>query len=74
MRKPKETGVEPMPRCVRLGLAAFAIVLVVLVLVVGKYYLPNWKGDAIFLPFAIFIGLVLVSALAALVVRLFKKR
>ena len=65
MRKRSTNELEPMPRTVRVFLIAFALILVALVLIAGKFYLPNWKGNIIFLPVALFIGLLLVAAVVA---------
>jgi hypothetical protein len=71
MSKRKDTELEPMPRTVRIWLVVFAVIFVVLVLVAGKYFLANWKGNAVFLPVALFIGLLLV---AAVISQVFRKR
>jgi len=71
MRKRKDTELEPMPRTIRIWLAVFAVIFVGLVLVAGKYFLANWRADAVFLPVALFIGVLLVAGLVA---RLFRKR
>jgi hypothetical protein len=47
-----------------------AAVLIGLVLAGGKYYLGNWRGDMLFLPVALFMGLLLISAV---LVHFFKK-
>jgi hypothetical protein len=46
------------------------VVLIGLVLAGGRYYLGNWRGDMLFLPVALFLGLLLI---AALLVHFFKK-
>jgi len=74
MRKLKAKETEPLPRSMKVGLAMFALVFVALLFVGSKYYLANWKGDAIFLPVALFIGLLLVAAFIALAARLPRKR
>jgi hypothetical protein len=47
-----------------------ATVLIGLVLVGGKFYLGNWRGDMLFLPVALFMGLLLI---AAVLVHFFKR-
>jgi hypothetical protein len=69
MRKRKANELEPMPRAVRIFLIAFAFIFVALVLLAGKFYLPNWKGNIIFLPVALFTGLLLVAAIVAQISR-----
>jgi hypothetical protein len=71
MRKRKETELEQMPRAVRIWLVALAVIFVFLVLVVGKYFLANWRANMVFLPVVLFIGLLLI---AAVVVQLFRIR
>ena len=61
---------EPMPRVGRLVIGILAVIFVVLVLVAGKFYLPNWRGNFVFLPVALFIGFLLI---AAVLVRMFRK-
>jgi len=69
MRQRKSKKPEPMPRAVLIFLVALAFILAALVLITGKFYLPNWKGNIIFLPVAIFIGFLLVAAAVARIVR-----
>ncbi len=69
MKKRKAKELEPMPRTVRVSLAIFAVIFVALVFVVGEYFLANWKGNVIFLPVALFIGVLLVAAVVAQIFR-----
>ena len=46
------------------------MVLVGLVLVGGRFYVANWRGNTVFLPVALFLGLLLVTAV---IIRFFKK-
>ena len=70
MRKHKAKEPEPMPPKVRVFVAVFALIFVALVLVAGKFYLPNWRGgDAVFLPVALFIGVLLVAAVVTQIFR-----
>jgi hypothetical protein len=67
-RKPRE--LEPLPRSVLWIIGALATILAGSVLLGGKFYLANWRGDAVFLPVAILIGLLLI---AAAITRFFRK-
>lgn len=70
MKQRKSHQIEPLPRSAFFVIAILAFVFVGLVLIGGHFYLPNWRGDIVFLPVVLFLGLLLV---AAVVVRLFKK-
>ena len=67
-RKPEK--LEPLPRTTSIVVGLMAVVLIGLVLAGGKYYLGNWHGDMLFLPVALFLGLLLI---AAVLVHFFKK-
>jgi hypothetical protein len=47
-----------------------AVVLIGWVFAGGKYYLGHWRGDTLFLPVALFVGLLLIAAVS---VHFFKK-
>ena len=70
MNKRKPEKLEPLPRSTFIVVGFMAVVLLGFVLAGGKYYLGNWRGDMLFLPVALFLGLVLV---AAVLVHFFKK-
>jgi hypothetical protein len=70
MKRRKSEQVEPLPRSAALTIAVLVVVLVGFVLVSGKFYLANWRGDIVFLPVALFLGLLLV---VAVVRRFFRK-
>jgi hypothetical protein len=67
-RKPEK--LEPLPRTTFIVVGLMAVVLIGLVFAGGKYYLGNWRGDMLFLPVALFLGLLLI---AAVLVHFFKK-
>lgn len=67
-RRVKELG--QMPEAVRIGIVVLGLVFIGLILVAGKFYLRNWRGDTVFLPVALFIAVLLI---AAVLVQLFKK-
>ena len=70
MKKRRSQQIEPLPRSAFFLIAIFALVFAGLVLIGGRFYLPHWRGNVVFLPVVLFLGLLLV---AALVVRLLKK-
>lgn len=70
MIKRKHEKLEPLPRTTLIVVGLMAAVLIGLVLVGGKYYLGNWRGDMLFLPVALFMGLLLI---AAVMIHFFKK-
>ena len=70
MGKPRIKQLGPMPKAVRTGIVVLGLVFLGLILVAGKFYLPNWRGDTVFLPVALFVAVLLV---AAVLVQLFKK-
>jgi hypothetical protein len=70
MRKRRIKELGPMPTAVRMGIVVLALVFIGLIVIAGKFYLPNWRGDTVFLPVALFIAVLL---LAAVLVQLFKK-
>jgi len=70
MKGRKSQQVEPLPRWAFFIIAVLAVVLVGLVLVGGKFYLANWRGNFVFLPVALFLGLLLIAA----VIRQFFKK
>jgi hypothetical protein len=59
-----------MPKSGRIVIGAFALVVLLLVLGTGKFYLFPWRGDEMFLSFALLVGVLLVAAVAA---RAFRK-
>jgi uncharacterized protein (DUF983 family) len=61
---------EPLPKSAFFIIAVLGMVLVGLVLVGGRFYLANWRGNTVFLPVALFLGLLLV---ASVIIRFFKK-
>ena len=61
---------EPLPRSAFFIIGVLALVLVGLVLVGGRFYVANWRGNTVFLPVALFLGLLLVTAVT---IRFFKK-
>jgi hypothetical protein len=69
MKRGESEQVEPLPRPA-VFIVAGLVVLVGFVLVGGKLYLANWRGDMLFLPVALFLGFLLV---AAVVRRFFRK-
>jgi len=70
IRKAKHEVVEPMPRSGRVVIGVAVLCVVALAVVAGKFYLANWRGEMVFLPFALFLGVVLIAALFA---RFFRK-
>jgi hypothetical protein len=70
MGKPRIKELGPMPKAVRTGIVVLGLVFLGLTLVAGKFYLPNWRGDTVFLPVALLVAVLLV---AAVLVQLFKK-
>jgi len=70
MKKRKAEELEPLPRTTFIVVGLMAVVLIGLVFAGGKYYLGNWRGDTLFLPVALFLGLQLI---AAVLVHFFKK-
>ena len=64
------SGKRPLPRTTFIVVGLMAVVLIGLVFAGGKYYLGNWRGDTVFLPVALFLGLLLI---AAVLVHFFKK-
>ena len=70
MKKRRSWEIGPLPRWAPFVVAMLTLVFVVLVLIGGRFYLATWRGDIVFLPTVLFLGLLLV---AAVVVRLFKK-
>ena len=66
-RRVKELG--QMPKAVRMGIVVLGLVFSGLILAAGKFYLPNWRGNTVFLPVALFIALLVI---AAVLVQLFK--
>lgn len=64
MKKSKSEKLEPLPRVAYFVIGVLGAILFVLVLVGGKFYLGNWRGDALFLPVALFLGLLLIAAVA----------
>lgn len=64
MKKSKSERLEPLPRVAYVVIAVMGAILLVLVLVAGRFYLANWRGDAVFLPVALFLGLLLIAAVA----------
>jgi hypothetical protein len=69
MKRRKSHELEPLPRSAFFIIGILATVLVGLVLAGGKFYLANWRGNTVFLPVALFLGLLLV---AAVIIRFFK--
>ena len=67
-RRVKELG--PMPKTVRTAIVVLGLVFIGLVLVASKFYLPNWRGDTVFLPVALLIAILLI---AAVIVQLLRK-
>ncbi|HKW33581.1 MAG TPA: hypothetical protein VJN92_11295 [Candidatus Acidoferrum sp.] len=61
---------EPLPRSASVIIGAMAIVFVGLVLASGKFYLAHWRGNVVFLPVVVFIGLLLITAVF---IQFFKK-
>ena len=71
MKRRKSQELEPLPRSAFFIIVVLAMVLVCLVLVGGKLYLANWRGNnMVFLPVALFLGLLLIAA----VIRQFFKK
>jgi hypothetical protein len=70
MNKRKPEKLEPLFRTTFIVVGLMAVVLIGLVVAGGRYYLGNWRGDMLFLPVALFLGLLLI---AALLVHFFKK-
>jgi hypothetical protein len=70
MSNRKHEKLEPLPRSTFIVVALMAVVFLGAVFAGGKYYLGNWRGDMLFLPVALFLGLLLI---AAVVVHFFKK-
>jgi hypothetical protein len=70
MKRRKSQQIEPLPRSAFFVIAVLALVFAGLVLIGGRFYLANWRGNIVFLPFVLFLGLLLI---AAVVVRFFKK-
>jgi len=70
MKGRKSRELKPLPRSAFFVIGVLTMVLVGLVLVGGKFYLANWRGNTVFLPVALFLGLLLG---AAVIVRFFKK-
>ena len=70
MSKRKPEKLEPLPRTTFIVVGLVLVVLVGLAFVGGKYYLGNWRDDMLFLPVALFLGLLLIAAVS---VRFFKK-
>jgi hypothetical protein len=71
MSKRKPEKLEPLPRTAFIVVGLVLAVLIGLVFLGGKYYLGNWRGDMLFLPVALFLGLLLIAAVS---VHFFKKR
>ena len=69
MKRRKSQQIEPLPRSPFFVIAVLALVFAGLVLIGGRFYLANWRGNIVFLPFVLFLGLLLI---AAVVVRFFK--
>jgi TM2 domain-containing membrane protein YozV len=65
MRRRKNAALEPMPKSGRIVIGIFALVVLLLVLGTGKFYLFPWRGDVMFLSFGLLVGVLLVAALAA---------
>jgi hypothetical protein len=70
MKRRKSHDLEPLPRSAFFIIGILAMILVGLVLVGGRFYLANWRGNVVFLPVALFLGLLLI---AAVVIRFRKK-
>jgi hypothetical protein len=70
MKRRKSHELEPLPRSAFFIIGVLAMVLVGLVLVGGRFYLANWRGNTVFLPVALFLGLLLF---VAVIIRFFKK-
>jgi hypothetical protein len=50
MKRRKSQELEPLPRSAFFIIVVLAMALVGLVLVGGKFYLANWRGNMVFLP------------------------
>jgi uncharacterized protein (DUF983 family) len=70
MKRRKSQELEPLPRSAFFIIVVLGMVLVGLVLVGGKFYLANWRGNMVFLPVVLFLGLLLI---AAVIIRFSKK-
>jgi len=70
MKRRKSHALEPLPRSAFFIIGVLALVLVGLVLAGGRFYVANWRGNTLFLPIALFLGLLLVTAV---IIRFFKK-
>jgi len=70
MKRRKSERVEPLPRSAAFTIVVLVVVLVGFVLVSGKFYLANWRGDIVFVPVALLLGLLLVLAVVR---RFFRK-
>jgi uncharacterized protein (DUF983 family) len=70
MKRRKSQELEPLPRSAFFIIDVLGMVLVGLVLVGGKFYLASWRGNMVFLPVALSLGLLLI---AAVIIRVFKK-
>jgi len=72
-RKAKKE-LEPLPRA---GWVVIGIVLssfVGLAALTGRFYLQNWRGDTVFLPFVLFIGLQLIAVILGIAFRVYLHR
>lgn len=65
MKRRKSQQIEPLPRSAFFVIAVLALVLAGLVLIGGRFYLANWRGNIVFLPFVLFLGLLLIAAVVA---------
>jgi hypothetical protein len=71
-RKAKKE-LEPMPAAGRVVIGIVLFSFIGLTLLTGKLYMHNWRGDTVFLPFVLSIGLLLIVVIAGLAFRLARK-
>jgi NhaP-type Na+/H+ or K+/H+ antiporter len=64
---------EPMPEAGRVVIGIVLFSFGCLALLTGKLYLNNWRGDTVFLPFVLLIGLLLIVVIGGLIFRLARK-
>ena len=62
MKRTKSQKFETLPGSAYFVVALLGAILVAFAAVVGKLYLANWRGDVLFLPVGLFLGLLLTVA------------
>jgi H+/Cl- antiporter ClcA len=65
---------EPMPRTGWIVIGVVLLCFAGLALLTGNSYLQHWRGETVFLPFVLFIGLLLIAVIVGLVFRVLNRK